>query len=273
VKAPEAAGKALLGLIMGTPRRQPNLRRLARRGSFQKLHSVSSQWLERHFQLIEADAPWLDRVGTELWDYCRGAARPPGLNPGFRVSAVCTRALTAVYGFDGPLLEKLDMLGEALFSAGWGKIKNVRRDGRPVEQFWVALTGDDILGPRNSDFGPRSIQPQWRPNKMLSRPVGMEGTPPWGTLPLSPDMSVEFVSPDDTRQRPPDHVGNTIRDAPRNYLLLDSSGADQRAPASDGHGSHDHAVAVSIDLDYYSNPNAKALQHRIPRYWLPTRGR
>jgi hypothetical protein len=72
---------------------------------------------------------------------------------------------------------------------------------------------------------------------------------------------------------PPDHVGNRLRDAPRNYLLLDNSEVERRALQKDALGSHEHALAVNINLDYYSNPNAKQFRHRIPRYWLPTRAR
>jgi GNAT superfamily N-acetyltransferase len=147
------------------------LRRLVRRQSFRELHSVSAEWIERHFELLEANSPWLDRTGTDLWDYCQGFARPPGLDPGSRVSAQCTRAMTVVYGFDGPLHAKLDLLGEALFAAGWGKIKNVRRDGRPVEQLWVALNGEEILERRDRDFRSRGINPQWRSVTELERPA------------------------------------------------------------------------------------------------------
>jgi hypothetical protein len=131
--------------------------------------------MERHFELIETNAPWLDRIGTELRDYCWGAARPPGLHQGFRISVQCTRTLTVVYGFDGQLLARLDLPGEALFAAGWGQVKNVRRGRQPVEQLRVALNGEEILG-RNIAI--RRVSPQWWPNEMLSRPAGMEGTPP-----------------------------------------------------------------------------------------------
>jgi hypothetical protein len=102
----------------------------------------------------------------------------------------------------------------------------------------------------------------------------MEGTPPWGRLPLSPNMSVACFSRSETPQvPPPDHTANTLRGARRNYLLLENSEVERRALQEDALGSHEHALAVNVDLAYYSNPNARALQHRIPRYWLPTRAR
>jgi hypothetical protein len=50
---------------------------------------------------------------------------------------------------------------------------------------------------------------------------------------------------------------------------------DWRQQALEDHAlaAREHTVAVNISLGYYSNPNVKALRHRIPRYWLPTRAR
>lgn len=273
MKVAEAAGKALLGLMIGMPRRQPNLRRLVHRRVFQELHAVSAAWMDRHFELIETSAPWLDRIGRDLLDYCRGFARPPGLDPGFRASAGCTRALTVVYGFDGSLLTKLDMFGEALFAAGWGKLKNVRRSGRFAEQLWIPLNGEELLARKDIDSGLGPMHPEWRPNERLSRPAGMEGTPPWGRLPLSPDMSVSCISRDQTRQVMPSDLAGSAQRAPRNYLLLDNTEVERQALEDHALGTHEHALAVNISLQYYSNPNAKASPHRIPRYWLPTRAR
>ena len=229
------------------------------------------QGIAPHFEQLDANTPWLDRIGTDLWDYCQGFARPPGLDPGSRVNAQCARVTTVVYGFDSPLLAKLDMLGETLFAAGWGKIKNVRRDGRPVEQFWVALNGEEILERKDRDFRSRSINPQWRPNEKLGRPACMEGTPPWGRIPLSPNISVVCVSRGQTGHvPPPDHVGDRTRGASRNYLLLDNNEVELHALEEDALQSHEHALTVTIHLAYYTNPNARARPHRIPRYLLPT---
>jgi hypothetical protein len=265
----------LLGRAMEM-RRQPNLRRLARRRSFQQLRAVSAQWLEQHFELIEASAPGFERVGTERWDWCRGAARWRGLAPGFPASAGCGRSMTVVYGFDGPLMERLDELGEALLTAGWGRLKNERADGGPIRQFWVALTGQELVERVASDSSGRIrrvVYPGWRPNSALNRPADMEATPPWGRSPLSPRMSVSCVScGQERRVEPADHLDGARR-APRNYLLLETSEAQQRALEDRALAAREHAVAVQISLGYYSNPNVKARPHRIPRYWRPTTAR
>jgi hypothetical protein len=263
---------ALLGRVM-EKRRQPNLRRLVRRPSFRQWRVVSAQWLERHFELIEASSPGLERMGAELCDYCRGGASWRGLEPGFPATAGCARSVTVVYGFDGRLLAMLDVLGEALFAAGWGKLKNERRGAGPVEQLWVPLTGQELVERRDSDFRARIVYPQWRPNSTLGRPAVMEGTPPWGSPPLSPRMSVSCVSRgQEWRAGPADDVGSA-RHAPRNFLLLEKSEVEQRGLEDHALATHEHAVAVNIRLGYYSNPNVKAAPHRIPRYWLPTNAR
>jgi|HubBroStandDraft_6_1064221.scaffolds.fasta_scaffold410997_2 hypothetical protein len=257
-------------------RRQPNLRRLARRRSLQQLRTVSARWLERHFELIEASAPGLQRVGTEQWDWCGGSARWRGFAPGFPASAGCGRSMTVVYGFDGPPMERLDELGEALLTAGWGRLKNERADGGPIRQFWVALTGQELVERVASDSSARLrrvVYPEWRPNSALSRPADMESTPPWGRSPLSPRMSVSCVSRGQERRvEPADHLERARR-APRNYLLLETSEVQQWALEDRALAARDHAVTVRISLNYYSNPNAKARPHRIPRYWLPTSAR
>jgi hypothetical protein len=151
-----AMGMTLLGRAMGM-RRQPDLRRLVRRRDFQQLRAVSAEWMERHFQLIEASAPGLERIGTDVRDQCRGSARWRGLEPGFPATAGCGRSLTVVYGFDGPLLAMINVLGEALFAAGWGKLRNERRGSRPARQSWVALTGQELVERRDSDVSARRV--------------------------------------------------------------------------------------------------------------------
>ena len=89
--------------------------------------------MERHVELIEASAPGLERIGTEVRDRCRGSAHWRGFELGFPATAGRGRSLTVVYGLDGPLLAMIDVLGEALFTAGWGKLKNERR-GRQARE-------------------------------------------------------------------------------------------------------------------------------------------
>jgi hypothetical protein len=229
---------------------------------------VSAAWIDRHFELIEAAAPRLERLGREVGDYCRGSARPPGLNPGFGASAQCTRSVLVVYGYDGQLMPMLDVLGEALFAAGWGRLRNSGRGSRPVEQSWVALTGQELLSRRSDGVGALTVPPQWRPNDALGFPAGMDGTPPWGRVPLSPRMQVSCgETSTERRALPTGHMASAQR-APRNYLLLENEELPDGAQRNP-----EHTVAVTISLNYYTNPNAKARPHQIPRYWRPTKAR
>jgi hypothetical protein len=149
----------------------------------------------------------------------------------------------------------------------------VREGGRVVQQVWVALTGEELLERRDSDWRALKVQPQWRPGDALGLPIDTEGTPPWDGVPLSPRMSVSCVSRGQQRRASPtDHL-DSARRAPRNYLLLENSEEDQQALEDRALATYEYMVAVTISLDYYSNPNAKAWPHRIPRYWLPTQAR
>ena len=262
---------ALLGRVMDK-RRQPNVRRLARRPGFQQLRAVSAEWLERHFELIAANAPGFEPVGMEVRDSCGGSARARwfSLEPGFPASAACVRSVTVVYGCDGRFLEVFDVLGEALFAAGWGKVKNEREGSGPLRQMWVALTGQDLAERRDVDSrGGRVVYPHWRPNSVLGLPAGIEGTAPWGGAPLSPYLWVSCVSRGQGRRVLPADLLGLAQWAPRSYLLLEKSEAERQALEDHALAVHEHAVAVNISLTYYSNPNIKARPHRIPRYWLP----
>jgi hypothetical protein len=46
---------------------------------FADLHDASVAWLEQHFQVIEQGAPWLQRIGSDVWDFCKGGVSSPFL--------------------------------------------------------------------------------------------------------------------------------------------------------------------------------------------------
>ena len=87
-----ALGLALRALI-SPPRRQLNLRRWVGGREFADLHDASVVWLEQHFQVIERDAPWLQRIGSDVWDFCKGGVSSPffRLTPGHSATAGCVR--------------------------------------------------------------------------------------------------------------------------------------------------------------------------------------
>jgi hypothetical protein len=125
-------GAPLFRALTDTPRRQLNLARWTRGREFRHLHGVSVTWLDSHFEPIERRAPWLHRVGSDVWDFCKGGVQPFfRLSGGFSAGASCIREVTAVYGFDGPLTPRLRSLDQAMPPAG-GKWEqgHCRRRGR-----------------------------------------------------------------------------------------------------------------------------------------------
>lgn len=270
IASPSALATTVLGralrVLVSTPSRQLNLQRWVGSREFRDLHDASVAWLEEHFQMIERGAPWLHRVGSDSWDFCKGGVRNPFLQlaPGRNASAGCVREVTAVYGFDGPLTVCLKSVGEALSAAGWEL-----SDGRA----WTDLDGTATVagagGHRNRWMADRRALLGWRPVAALAYPAGGKGTPPWGRQLLAPHMRVTWSSRGQETgwRRDP----NKARGMTRNYLALEVSEAEVPELLEQAIAGHEHALTVTIGLAYYSNPHARAWAHRIPRYLFPTR--
>jgi len=237
--------------VVLTSRRQLNLPRWIRGRTFGELHGSVVAWLDSHLATVEHGAPWLHRVGTDVWDYCRGEVRSPfdfSLAPRFRASAGCGRQVIAVYGFDGDLTERLGQLAEALSAAGWERI------GPLPMRAWADADRYALLS--------------WQPNAVLDYPLGVDGTPPWGRPTLSPHMRLSWTSSGQAtrlRQDP-----NRNRSDTRNYQSVESSDSEYWKLPDSALERYDHTLAVHLDLSYYSNPDALARRHRIPRHLLPT---
>jgi len=250
---PRAAGglrlvvAPVLRALVGAPRRQIDLPRWTRGREFGALHPAIVAWLDSHFEVIERGAPWLQRAGSDVWDFCKGGVSNPflRLTPGHGATARCVREVAVVYGFDGPLTPRLRSLDQAIPLAGW---ERPGADGRMAEQ---------------------RVNLRWRPAPALGYPPDGEGTPPWGRPPLTPGMRVSWHSRGQelgVRRDP-----NRSRETTRNYLPLEVSETAVPELVADALGHHDHALVVTIHLAYYSNPNARARPHRLPRYLVPTR--
>lgn len=227
-------------------RRQLNLPRWVRGHTFADLHSVMVAWLDSHFAMVERSAPWLHRVGSDVWDYCKGSVHSPvdiSFAPRVRASAGCVRDVIVVYGFDGDLPERIRQLVKALSAAGWGRMRP-----HPDGDGYTTLS--------------------WRPNAELSCPPGMEGVPPWGGPALDPHMWLSWSSQGQAtrlRQDP-----NRALSSSRNYLAVESTGTEYWKLPDEALNHHNHTLAVHIRLAYYSNLNPLARRCRIPRYLLPT---
>ena len=264
------AGALLFRVLTDAPRRQLNLARWIRGREFRHLHGVSVAWLDSHFELIERGAPWLHRAGSDVWDFCKGGVRPFfRLEGGFSAVAGCIRKVTAVYGFDGPLLPLLRSLDQALPPAGW-------KLGTPaLPQSWAdldpgyAATTEKLARHRTRWMIDRQVNLTWGPTETLGYPPDGEGTPPWGRPPLTPRMRVTWSSRGQETGWRLDP--NKTRGATRGYLPLEVSESHVPELLEQALARYEHALTVTINLAYYSNPNARVYRHRVPRYILPTR--
>jgi hypothetical protein len=205
-----------------------------------------------------------------VWDFCAGGVRPFfRLAGGFSASACCIREVTAVYGFDGPLLPRLRSLDQALPPAGW-------KLGTPaLPQSWAdldpgyAATTEKLARHRARWMLYRQVNLTWRPSEALGYPPDGEGTPPWGRPPLTPRMRVTWSSRGQETGWRPDP--NKTQGATRGYLPQEVSESQVPELLEQALARYEHALTVNINLAYYSNPNARVHRYRVPRYILPTR--
>jgi hypothetical protein len=226
------------------PRRQFNLPRLVRSREFKVIRDESTTWLDRHFELIEQGAPWLHRIGRDVWDTCNGSVPSPSLfdfAPKARPGVGCRRAVTTVYGFDGQETG-IPPVAQAFSVAGW----EIRR-----------IAGGATLA-------------AWRPGEGIGYPSYGEGMPPWGGKPIiAPEMRVSWLSSGEgtTATRDP----NRMHRVTRNYLPLENTKIQLSELLKEALWHHGNAMYVTISFGYYWNPWARGFRHRVPRYLLPTR--
>jgi hypothetical protein len=92
------------------PRRQFNLPWLVGTSEFAAIRGEYTAWQDRHFEVIEQDAPWLGLVGRNVYETCSGRVpRSPAL---FDFSPRCHPAVGAtrqVPGRDPALLPRAAM--------------------------------------------------------------------------------------------------------------------------------------------------------------------
>ena len=235
-----ALGAALLS------RRQFNLPRWTRRQEFVDLHSSAVSWLDENLSILERDAPGLRRFGTDTWDYCHGAVRSifhfPVAAPRHLPSVGCTRNVIAVYGFDGDPGERLEKIAETMSMAGWKRIAPL-----PLRP-WESTNGYAMLG--------------WQPDVK-------DTEAPWGGKNSSPYMTLSWCSRG--QESPLEQDPSRTHISTRNYLTLECSGTEYwKLPESALEG-HEHVLAVTVTLSYYSSLDSWRPQRRIPRHLLPTK--
>lgn len=259
----------VLYFLFNAPRRQVNLQRWTRSREFRNMHDIGVAWLDSHFELIEHNAPWLHEVGRDVEDFCEGIVKPfLTFAPGPRANAGCVRHVTAVYGFDGPLVPRLRTLGLAMPVVGW------EMSDLAVRQSWMDLDpggAANAIGPiqaRTRWMIDRQVNLDWRPSPALDYPPRVEGMRPWGQPPLEPRMRVTWSS----RRQEPVWLRNPHerRGATRNYLPLEVSERGVLELLDEALTRYEHALTVTIEFSYYSNPNSNAPPHRMPQHLIPT---
>ncbi len=227
-------------------RRQFNLPRWTRRQEFFDLHSSAVSWLDENLSILERDASGLRRFGTDTWDYCHGAVRSifhfAVAAPRRLPSVGCTRNVIAVYGFDGDPGERLEKIAETMSTAGWKRIAPLPM--RP----WEGANGYAML--------------EWQPD-------AKDAEAPWGGKNSSPHMTLSWCSRG--QETPLEQVPSRTHISTRNYLALECSGTEYWNLPESALESHEHVLAVTVTLSYYSSLDSWRPQRRIPRHLLPTK--
>ena len=252
---------AIVGAML-IPRRLPDLRRLTASDGFVAAQAGAADWTRALFALIEERAAWLHLTGRRVNDSCQLEVIPT-LDIELPIIGVQSdRWVVRVYGADGPIRHRLTDLGAILAAAG-------------CEEFFLGVTSG--YGPLESALSPTNGR--WRdPRRAGSEDE--DAVPPAG---LTQYRSV--------------HVGWTSRGEPPNSKhTLDGryragGPAEPDPPAKANHferaferavetayadidelaaralAGHEHAIAITLQLCYYANPDIR--RHPLPRRLVP----
>jgi hypothetical protein len=231
------------------PIRVPDLRRLTARPDVAEAHDVITPWLDRHFELIESEAPWLHRVGRRVEDSCRTTWRdiPPFSLERKPARVACTRRVRTSYGCDGDLQSRLTALASALSAIGWGDV----RGG----------TWDVHGGFSRSASQMRTLS--WLSARGLAHELpSLAGQS--GALGKSAKIYVSWADraePDDTVAPPSAEAADRAR-ATLLYQPVEV-GDDAEVLAARVRLSYENAIMIDVSADYYQNENVNARPDRL----------
>lgn len=247
---------AVAGLL---PRLVPDLRRLIARRDFASTHGVITSWLDGHFDLIEAAAPWLHPVGRRVADSCIAKwEREPFSLARAPAQVVCTRTIWAAYGCDGDLQNRLIELSPTLSAIGWGYLED---DNRTVRH--------GRLGP--SAWPKRSLS--WRPEAGSRLAAGLPSLAGQADyLWELADMDVSWADRTDpgnivTPRRP--EGADPARASPL-YQPVEVGGENVDALAAQALLRYENTIMIEMRADYYKNANARP--DRLPKRFRLARG-
>jgi hypothetical protein len=245
------AGMAVAALyvaVMASPRRVPDLVRFTRSAEFGQLQGAAAAWLDQSWELIDAGAPWLDRVGGQVFDRCETSLQTRAFSiPRDPPRLTCERGITVVYGLDGSLGGRLAELAAALPAAGWDTTRS---------------TGPDL------DRKPAIWGVSWSPGTGVPLPAVLETMPPEHRRPLHLHMRISWVSRGDwLGQMSAGQAGPPAATA--TYRPVEITGTDPEQLAAQALARHEHAIAISVLVPYYQNANVNAQPYRLRRKALP----
>ena len=243
------------------PRRVPNLARFTRSPRFRRLHADVATWSARHFEIIEANAPWLSPAGQETVDFCRTDLTTRTLAfPPDAPSVQCQRVLLRIYGADGPLSDRLGELARAVGAVGWGTL-----DGDVT----VPLAGLERRDPPTRPISWRPVPGFGLPEALRLMPVARQ-FPSWRWV----HMQIGWVSRGQSTSAvtllSPAQADRNARRSPLCEPLeaMTDGAAD---PAGHALAAHEHAVALRIEYTYYVHLNATRGPASIAPRLLPYR--
>ena len=250
---------ALVIMKWGIPRRVPDLVRFTNSPGLRKLHGSAAAWTAQNFERIERAAPWLERVGSRVWDHCHTSSgylaftniRDPR-------SVVCSRNVATVYSFDGDPVPRLAELSAILHACGWG---GLRFDGQKRGYTVPA------------DLRKSPVRASWWPTGDVGYPAGLQTVPPLGRPRTIPDMEIGWASRGQSAESIDFEArwSDDIQVATLWYQPVEVDDTKIGALAAEALSSHQHAVVIEIELAYYSNPNVNAGPHRLRKRLVPVR--
>jgi hypothetical protein len=219
---------------------------------FAALNSTAAERIDGYFRAIEQAAPWLDRQGHQMADWCF-TDRYGGGFQGVIFGVSCTRDITVLYGFDGDLGERLNELTRVLTAERWGNFQPSPRAG--VDNRPKFTTGGPPLGSLTSDSPPVRAE--------RGQP-GQRGTPrdPWQRL----VMDIGWARRDDPARswrtvavdRPP------LEPAALSYQPVAEHVADMHTLAKGILATHTCALALRVTERYYTATAPEA--YRLARH-------
>jgi hypothetical protein len=235
---------AVLFVAEGWPRRVPDLRRLAGRHDVIEARGVITSWLDRQFELIESEIPWLHPVGRRVNDCCRtwwqvSASFGPERK---RARVACMHEVSISYGCDGDLQSRLTALASALSAIGWGNV----RGGT-----W------DVHG----GYGASSMRTlSWLARGELAHELPSL-TEQSDALRESANMNVSWAFRADSD----DIIASSSAKSARATLMYQpvEVGDDAGVLAARVLLSYENAIRIDVSADYYQNENVNARPDRL----------